>query len=255
MSATAAVEASASTTVESSAAAMESAATVKAARATARETASAVESTARKTAPGEAASGKAATAPTTSAPTPAATPASPTTPAPAIPRTGADEETVRKPRSPIIAVRSARIRIIIVIAVRTIRRAVIPGTHSHANADLRLRIRQRQHQHCNQSQIFHVPHGHLPCPRSALASNLRSVGLSILHLKAPVYLNSEDREKLPNLQWLFSARVSEFSRLRPAPSSQQVRLLQRMENATLRSYIMRTYYAHQAHLMEADFAA
>jgi hypothetical protein len=255
MSATATVEASASTTVESSAAAMESAATVKAASAPARETASAVESTARKTTPGEAASGKAATAPTTSAPTPAATPASPTTPAPAIPRTGADEETVRKPRSPIIAVRSARIRIIIVIAVRTIRRAVIPGTHSHANADLRLRIRQRQHQHCNQSQIFHVPHGHLPCPRSALASNLRSVGLSILSLKAPVYLNSEDREKLPNLQWLFSARVSEFSRLRPAPSSQQVRLLQRMENATLRSYIMRTYYAHQAHLMEADFAA
>jgi hypothetical protein len=34
-------------------------------------------------------------------------------------------------------------------------------------------------------------------------------------LKAPVYLNSELTEKLQVWQWLISARVSEFSQLRP----------------------------------------
>jgi hypothetical protein len=98
----------------------------------------------------------------TSAPA-AATPATAPTAVPAPPRTSADKQSTRKPVRPVVAIRRAGIRVISVVAVRACRLCI----HSHANRNLRLRITQRQHQNRNQSQIFHVPHGVPPCPRSA----------------------------------------------------------------------------------------
>src|SRR5579862_84967 len=168
------MEPTSATTVESATSAVEAAATMKSAtsameaapNATAREAVSAVEAAAGKsmsvTAPASTVTPASAITPT-SAPAPASAP-TPTTPAPAIPRTGADEETIHKPRRPVIAVWSASVRVIVVITVGAIRRPCIPGahSHSHSDADLRLRIRKRQHQHRNQSQIFYVPHGDHP---------------------------------------------------------------------------------------------
>ena len=92
------------------------------------------------------------------APTPAASPTSPAPRAsPAIPRTGANEYATSKPTGSVVPVRSASVRVISVIAVVAYRRP----TNSNTHRDLRLRrlrVSQRQHQYRNQSQIFHVPH-------------------------------------------------------------------------------------------------
>ncbi len=140
------------------------------ASATVRTTASAMEPTASAVKPSdgtmsgesmsgeaasrEAASGKATAGKTTSAveamsvapasttPTPTASPspAAPTTPAPGspsptVPGTGADKDSVRKPRRPVIAVRRASVRIVAVIAIRAAGRSV---SYPDAHCNLRL---------------------------------------------------------------------------------------------------------------------
>lgn len=92
------------------------------------------------------------------APTPAASPTSPAPRAsPAIPRTGANEYAASKPTRSVVPIRSASVRVISVVTVVAYRRPA----NSNTDRDLRLRrlrVSQRQHQHRNQSQIFHVPH-------------------------------------------------------------------------------------------------
>jgi hypothetical protein len=80
-------------------------------------------------------------------------PATPTpTASPAIPRAGANEHAIRKPVSPIVAVRSASIGIVAVVSVGTSRRGSNPDTYCYLRVG-RLRINQRQRQNRNQSQI------------------------------------------------------------------------------------------------------
>jgi hypothetical protein len=85
-------------------------------------------------------------------------PASPTPRAsPAIPGTGANEYAAREPTGSVVTIRSASIRCISVITVVAYRRPA--NSNTHRNLCLRrLRISQRQHQYRNQSQIFHIPH-------------------------------------------------------------------------------------------------
>jgi len=92
------------------------------------------------------------------APTPAASPTSPAPRAsPAIPRTGANEYAAREPTRSVVPVRSASVRVISVVTVVAYRRPA--NSNTHRNLCLRrLRISQRQHQYRDQSQIFHVPH-------------------------------------------------------------------------------------------------
>lgn len=74
---------------------------------------------------------------------------------PAIPRTSTNEYATHKPVRSVVAVRRARVGIIIVVAVSAGRRSPnIARSNCHANPYLCLRIGQRQHQNSNQSQIL-----------------------------------------------------------------------------------------------------
>jgi hypothetical protein len=138
------------------------------------------------------------------------TPAPPAVPTP--PRASADKQSTRKPARSVVAVRRTGVGIIIVVAVRAYR------LHSYANRDLRLRIRQRQHQNCDQSQIFHIPHGVPLVPDPC--SNPQPPNLQVFWIlslsEAPMYLNSDPGKKLQERQWLISATLPEISHLRGA---------------------------------------
>jgi hypothetical protein len=147
---------SAATTVETAAATVETAtamnrAAVEAANRPARISAASDEST---SADEPASTRKPASADkATSAPTRAPSAASPVS---VIPGPGADEHSAYEPVRPVIAVRRASIRIIVVVSVRAHRwsaNIARPESHPHSNPDLRLRVSQRQHQDTHQSQI------------------------------------------------------------------------------------------------------
>ncbi len=79
----------------------------------------------------------------------------------------ADEDAAREPVCTVVAVRSARVRSVSVIAIRTDRRCAncySDRTHSDSHAHLRLRVRQWNHQHRQHRNIFQVTHNHLPLP-------------------------------------------------------------------------------------------
>jgi hypothetical protein len=92
------------------------------------------------------------------------TAATPTT-VPAPPWASTDKQSARKPARSVVAVRRAGVRIIIVVAVCADR------FYADSDRDLCLRISQRQHQNRDQSQIFDIPHGVPPCPRSVLETH------------------------------------------------------------------------------------
>jgi len=169
MSATTTVESTTAATVESAASTMDRATTMETASRAAVEAAS--RTACKATSAGKAAStvktsstDESASAPPAS--TPAATPTTPTPRAsPAIPRPGANKHSARKPIRPVVAVRRASVRCVVVIPVLAYRRSAnisVSRSISHTHADLRLRIRQRQHQSTYQRQIFQVTHGDPP---------------------------------------------------------------------------------------------
>jgi hypothetical protein len=89
----------------------------------------------------------------------ASSPAQATAPVPVVPGTGADEYSIREPVRPVVAIRGAGIRVIIVVPVRTDRRpshVAISRPESHANTHpyLRLRIGKRHHQNRQQREIL-----------------------------------------------------------------------------------------------------
>src|SRR5271167_427613 len=75
--------------------------------------------------------------------------------APVIPRAGANEDSADKPARPVISVRSARVRIVAVVAIGTNRsRSNIAWADAHAYADLSLRVGQWNHQNRQQRHIL-----------------------------------------------------------------------------------------------------
>jgi len=96
-----------------------------------------------------------------------------------VPGTGADEDAVREPVRPIVSVRRARVRRVIIVAIRTSGwSADISGakSHAHTHSNLRLRLDQRKrHQHTQQQKIFKVAHCSSPFfPDSPLAFRERT---------------------------------------------------------------------------------
>jgi hypothetical protein len=67
-----------------------------------------------------------------------------------VPRARSDEDAVSKPLRPVVAIGSARVRIVSVIAVRAHRRAIDDGgsigPNANANGNLRVRMRSRHEQ-------------------------------------------------------------------------------------------------------------
>src|SRR5258706_6401676 len=213
-SAATAVEATYAATMEAITAA-EAAACAVSKAAPAVKTSSTIEtsSTTKAASTAKASSTEVVTVPTA---TPTSAPASAPSASPAIPWPGADEHSTCEPVRPVVAVRRARIGIIIVVAVRAHRRSIpVARTKSNTNTDLRLRVSQRQHQHTYQSQIFQVTHGD-SLFRSG--SNCKPPDLQATQMlfqsELPNYLNSKIEEKLQVPQWLISATLLEFNHLR-----------------------------------------
>src|ERR1700691_301928 len=83
------------------------------------------------------------------------------------PWAGSDEDATDEPVGAVVAVRSASVRGISVVSVRTNRGSANcdpDRPHSDSHAHLRLRVRQWNHQHRQHRNIFQVTHNHLPLP-------------------------------------------------------------------------------------------
>jgi hypothetical protein len=103
-------------------------------------------------------------------------PVAPTATTPAVPGSRTDEEPACEPARPVVAVRSARVRVIRIIAPIANRGTIGIGRVDHrrtdANTDCNLSICRRgesqrqsqEHCHQNQPKIFHETLPVLPCP-------------------------------------------------------------------------------------------
>src|ERR1700722_1979245 len=156
---------------------------------------------------------------TVAAPSPALAAASvettaPSAAAPVIPRASADKDSTGKPARPVISIRSARVRIVAVVAIITDRsRSHIARANAYADTDLRLRVSQWNHQNRQQRHIFEIPHFCYPL-----------LQIHRLSLEAPSYLNSAARKKLRRSGWLISVILAEISHLREAGRPNPVKL-------------------------------
>jgi hypothetical protein len=78
-----------------------------------------------------------------------------------------NEDAAHKPVRTVVAIRSAAVRSVPVVSIRTDRRTNCHADrpHSDSHADLRLRISKRhRHHHRQHRNIFQVTHNHLPLP-------------------------------------------------------------------------------------------
>jgi hypothetical protein len=133
--------------------------------------------------------------------------------APVIPRARSNEDTVYEILRPVVAVGSACIRIIVVIAIGADWRASNvrrPYSDSNSHSNLRLRIRKRHHQDGQQREIFHVTHTHL---RLLVPSFSFLVGLQKF-FDLSIYWNSDGGKKFREPGWLISAIPLKFNHLR-----------------------------------------
>ena len=145
--------ASAMSTAVEATSAMEAATTMKSSASVEPATASAKRTPVMEASAGNTstptASVDAATAPSTAVP---ASPVVRAAPVSVVPRTSADEYPTHKPIRAVEAVGRARVRIVVIVAVRANgRRAVIARSNSDANGDLRLGIRSGEHHYRQQS--------------------------------------------------------------------------------------------------------